>query len=186
MSRDVFATVRGLPLPKCSGPHGTHFMTLAKLSKILSCSAILAASALCPRALAQGPLPDNPIPSTSSALSSAFVEPVTTKPRRAEGRHPFWDTENRVLFATTAALAGADFAVTRSNLQNGGHELDPIVRFFGTSTPALAANFAGETAGVMTLAYIFHRAGHHKMERAVSLVNIGASTFAVTYGLTHR
>jgi hypothetical protein len=161
-------------------------MTLAKISTILSCGAILVASGLCPRALAQGPLPDNPIPSVASAPSNAFVEPVTIKPASAEGRHKFWDTENSVLFATTAALAGADFAVTRSNLQNGGHELNPIVRFFGTSTPALAANFAGETAGVMTMSYLFHKTGHHKLERAVSVVNIGASTFAVTYGLTHR
>jgi hypothetical protein len=161
-------------------------MNLANIPKLLSCGAILVSSALCPRALAQGPLPDSPIPSTASVPSNAFVEPVTAKRQSVEPQHKFWDTGNRVLFLTTAACAGADFAVTRSNLQNGGQELNPIVRFFGTSTPALAANFAGETAGVVTMSYIFHKTGHHKLERAVSVVNIGASTFAVTYGLTHR
>jgi hypothetical protein len=160
-------------------------MTLA--SRVLFCCiAILVASALCPRAVAQGPLPDNPIPWAASVPSNAFVEPVTTRRQNVETRHQFWDTENRVLFLTTAALAGADFAVTRSNLQNGGQELNPIVRAFGTSTPALAANFAGETAGVMTLSFIFHKTGHHKMERAVSVVNIGGSAGAVAYGLAHR
>ena len=157
-------------------------MTLAKISKTLSCFAILAVSALCPRALSQGPLPDAP----TASNANAFVEPVVIKPRAIEAQHKFWDTENRILFATNAILAGADFAVTRSNLQNGGQELNPVVRLFGTSTPGLAANFAGETLGVMTASYLFHKTGHHKLERAVSLVNIGASTGAVTYGLAHR
>ena len=158
-------------------------MTLAKFSKVLSCSAILIASALCPRALGQGPLPDAPPP---AATTNAFVEFVAVKPNTSETRHKFWDTENKVLFLSSAALSGADFAVTRANLQNGGRELNPIVRLFGTSTAGLAANFAGETASVMTLSYFFHKTGHHKLERAVSVVNIGASTGAVTYGLTHR
>lgn len=157
-------------------------MTLAKISRILPGFVILIASAFCPRVLAQGPLPD--APTTSNA--NAFVEPVVVKPHSVETQHRFWDSENRVLFLATAALAGADFAVTRSNLQNGGHELNPVVRFFGTSTPALAANFAGETVGVMTMSYLFHKTGHHKLERAVSLVNVGASAGAVTFGLTHR
>jgi hypothetical protein len=161
-------------------------MTLANFSKVLSCGAILVASTFCPRALAQGPLPENPIPSTAPMASNAFVEPVIAKRQSFETPHKFWDTENRVLFLTTAALAGADFAVTRSNLQNGGQELNPVVRVFGTSTPGLAANFAGETVGVMTMSYLFHKTGHHKLERAVSLVNIGASTGAVTFGLMHR
>lgn len=161
-------------------------MIPAKISKVLSCGAILVASALSPRAFAQGPLPDNPIPSNASAPSNAFIEPVTTRRQSIETQHKFWDTQNRVLFATTVALAGADFAVTRSNLRNGGQELNPVVRMFGTSTAGLAANFAGETAGVVTMSYIFHKTGHHKLERAVSFVDIGASAGAVTYGLAHR
>jgi hypothetical protein len=90
------------------------------------------------------------------------------------------------LFAAVAALNVADFAVTRANLQNGGRELNPMVRVFGVSTPALAANFAGGTAGVLGISYLFHKAGHHKLERIISMVNIGASSATVTYGLIHR
>jgi hypothetical protein len=100
--------------------------------------------------------------------------------------HKFWDRQNRVLFFAAAALNGADFAVTRANLQSGGQELNPMVRLFGRSTAGLAANFVGETAGVVSLGYFFHKTGHHKMERAVALVNIGSSAGAVTFGLTHR
>jgi len=91
-----------------------------------------------------------------------------------------------MLFAAVAALNASDFAVTRANLQSGGHEMNPIVRVFGRSTAGLAVNFAGETGGVIGIGYFLHRTGHHKLERAVSYLNIGASAGAVTYGLTHR
>jgi hypothetical protein len=100
--------------------------------------------------------------------------------------HRFWDRENWALFTTAAAFNGADFAVTRANLESGGRELNPVVRVFGRSTAGLAVNFGGETAGVIGLSYFFHKTRHHKLERIVSLVNIGASTGAVSYGLAHR
>jgi hypothetical protein len=107
-------------------------------------------------------------------------------PAHTEGEHRFWDRQNQVLFVATAALNGADFAVTRANLQNGGQELNPVVRMFGRSTPGLAMNFVGETAGVIGISYFFHKTGHHQLERAVSVVNLGGSAFAVAYGLAHR
>ena len=91
-----------------------------------------------------------------------------------------------MLLSATAAFSAADFSVTRANLQSGGAELNPIVRVFGRSTPGLAVNFAGETAGVIGLSYFFHRTGHHCLERMTSTVNIAASAGAVAYGLTHR
>jgi hypothetical protein len=100
--------------------------------------------------------------------------------------HRFWDRENSVLFATSAAFSTADFVVTRSNLQHGGQELNPVTRMFGSSTTGLAVNFIGENVAVIGISYMFHKTGHHKLERAVSMVNIGASTSAVAYGLTHR
>jgi len=107
-------------------------------------------------------------------------------PRLATTEHKFWDRQNKVLFLAAAALNTADLVVTRSNLQSGGRELNPVVRIFGRSTAGLAVNFAAETAGVVSLSYFFHKAGHHKMERIVSYVNIGSSASAVTYGLTQR
>jgi hypothetical protein len=83
-------------------------------------------------------------------------------------------------------LNTADFAVTRANLRSGGQELNPVVRVFGRSSAGLAVNFIGETAGAISLSYFLHRTGHHKLERAVSLINIGSSAGAVGYGLAHR
>jgi hypothetical protein len=129
----------------------------------------------------------------AEVLASASVkpDPVPSESVRiaqlpAPSGHKFWDTKNRVLFATVTALDATDFAVTRANLRSGGRELNPITCFFGGSTTGLAVNFAGETAGVIGISYFFHRTGHHKLERIVSMVNIGGSAGAVTYGLTHR
>ena len=101
-------------------------------------------------------------------------------------QHRFWDKRNTALFVAAAALNTADFAVTRANLQSGGQELNPVVRMFGRSSAGLAVNFIGETAGVIGISYFFHKTGHHKLERMVSVVNIGSSAGAVTYDLTHR
>jgi hypothetical protein len=156
-------------------------MTLKKLSHTLAIAlAPIVVLVFCPTVFAQGPLPDAP----TSAVEP--VQPVIISPQAETSTHRFWDTQNCLLFAANAALSGADFAVTRSNLQAGGTEMNPVVRVFGGSTTGLAVNFAGETAGVMTLSYFFHRTGHHRLERAVSIVNLGASTGAVAYGATHR
>jgi hypothetical protein len=100
--------------------------------------------------------------------------------------HRFWDRQNSLLFAANAGMATTDFFVTRSNLRSGGKELNPITRVFSGSTPGLAANFALETGGVVGLSYVFHKTGHHKLERTVSWVNLGGSAGAVAYGLAHR
>ncbi|MGA2743851.1 MAG: hypothetical protein ABSE44_04060 [Candidatus Sulfotelmatobacter sp.] len=110
----------------------------------------------------------------------------TGNPREASERHRFWDRQNSLLFATSAAFSAGDFVVTRDNLRSGGQEYNPMVGVFGHSSAGLAMNFAGETAGVVALSYFFHKTGHHKLERTVSMLNIGASAAAVTFGMANR
>ena len=162
-------------------------MILRKCAKYLWLSFVAMAVGVCvcpsvhaQALLASASLPEAPTPAVEP------VTPVVLTPTIASSGHRFLDKQNRVLFIAAAALNGADFAVTRANLQSGGHELNPIVRVFGRSTAGLAVNFIGETAGVIGLSYIFHKTGHHKLERAVCLVNIGSSAGAVGFGLAHR
>lgn len=139
-------------------------------------------------------LSTGPLDSTSSTFANAptpAMEPATpfviARPTSNERlAHRFWDRENTTLFAATAGWAAADFCVTRANLANGGRELNPVARMFTGSTPALAANFALETGGTVGIAYVFHRTGHHKLERLTSVVDISGSAGAVIYGLVHR
>ncbi len=121
-----------------------------------------------------------------SSPPTLVIMPVQPATLPEAPSHRFWDRKNSLLFATSAAFSTADFFVTRANLQNGGQELNPVTRMFGGSTTGLAVNFVGENIGVIGISYMFHRTGHHKLERAVSMVNIGASTAAVTFGLAHR
>lgn len=114
----------------------------------------------------------------------AFVS-VSGQPK-VPATHPFWDSKNRALFAAVGGLAAVDFYATHANLASGGKELNPVTRVFSGSTPALATNFALEAAGVVGLSYMFHRTGHHKLERITALVNIGASGAAAGYSLAHR
>jgi len=118
-----------------------------------------------------------PAPFTATAKPASVPEAPT---------HRFLDRTNSFLFATNAALCAADFVVTRDNLRSGGQELNPVTRLFAGSTAGLAVNFAGESAGVVGLSYLFHKTGHHRLERMVSVVNIGSSASAVAFGLAHR
>jgi len=61
-----------------------------------------------------------------------------------------------------------------------------VTRVFAGSTTGLAFNFVGETVGSIGVSYLFHKTGHHKLERMISLANIGSSAGAVTYDLMHR
>lgn len=141
---------------------------------------LIAACAIASSASAQEIFSDTPTLGAEPARAAAFT------PSRHNVEHDFWDKTNRSLFVAVAASNFADFGVTRMNLQNGGQELNPIVRVWGRSTPGLAMNFAGETAGAIGLSYFFHKAGHHRLERMVSIVDIGGSVGAVTFGLLHR
>lgn len=118
-----------------------------------------------------------PVPMVRSVQPETFTEaPI----------HHFWDRENGILFATSGAFSTADFILTRNNLRNHGQELNPVTHLFAGSTAGLALNFGGETAGVVGLSYLFHKTGHHKLERIVSLVNIGSSAAAISFNVNHR
>lgn len=171
----------GVPVAFAHGalPPGQAPMTSRKISNFFSAIAAVLVFGASSATFAQGPGIDAPVPSTE------FVSPVVSnQPNYVT--HKFLDKQNRLLFIAVAAINATDFSVTRSNLQSGGQELNPVVRVFGRSTPALAANFAGETIGAITFSYFFHKTGHHRLERLTSLIDIGSSAGAVAYGLTHR
>ncbi len=161
-------------------------MLTISLSRILKPKAtlLLVFLGLCGPAMAQK--------ASLSLLPPASIEPApivrstdpVTLPEAPS--HRFWDRENTFLFATSAAFSTADFIVTRNNLRNGGQELNPVTRMFSGSTAGLAVNFAGEAVGVVGLSYVFHKTGHHRLERAVSVLNIGSSASAVTFDLLHH
>jgi hypothetical protein len=111
--------------------------------------------------LAPGPSP--PSIRAPGSREKPFAAPTPIVESSAASKelatHRFWDRENRVLFAVTGLAATSDFFVTHANLSSGGGELDPVARLFTESTPALASNFALQTAGVIGVSYLFQRPG---------------------------
>jgi len=137
--------------------------------------------------------PAAPMPApiaTMSAANPALAAPVAFVPVSVQPQettpHRFWDRNNTVLFVAVGAFAAADFCTTRANLVSGGKELNPVARMFAGNSRLLAFNFGFETAGNIGLSYLFHKTGHHKLERVPSFVNVSASAAAVSYNLAHR
>jgi len=99
-------------------------------------------------------------------------------PAPATSDHRFWDRKNLLLFSGVAASRGLDYASTRNMQARGREEIllpDDVVNN--------SAGFAGlEAAATMTsvgISYIFHRTGHHKLERWMSIAHIGVTGFGV-------
>ena len=111
-----------------------------------------------------------PIISRSAAIVPVVAEP----PPRPAAPHPFWDRENRFLFAGIGLFRALDYASTRNMQARGREEIllpDEVVNN--------SAGFASlEAAGAATsvgLSYWMHRAGHHRLERWISVVHIGVT-----------
>ena len=155
------------------------------LKLVIQISFMLISGLFCMPAVAQQSTPQITLASYKVQAAEPIISSESYLPE-APSQHNFWDGKNRFLFSTVAMFSGADFAVTHMNLANGGRELNPLVRPFTGSTPALAANFAGQTAGVIAVSYLLHKSGHHKLERMAPVANIASSAFAVAYGLSHR
>ena len=90
--------------------------------------------------------------------------------------HHFWDRTNILLFAGVAITRGMDYASTRNFQARGRDEIlipDDVVNN--------SAGFAAlETAGTATsigISYLFHRTGHHKLERWMSIGHISVTGF---------
>ena len=105
----------------------------------------------------------------------------------APSHHSFWDVTNKTLFISHAAIEAVDFGITHHNLSRGGKEMNPEAKALCESgTPGQLVFFGGRTVGVIGVAYLFHRTGHHKLERIFPLYASGDSMYGVVYSFAHR
>jgi hypothetical protein len=89
--------------------------------------------------------------------------------------HRFWDKENRWLFAGVGAARTLDYFSTLNMRRRGRQEIllsNDVV----DNHAALGAIEAAGTGASIGASYLFHRYGHHKMERWTSFVHIGLTT----------
>lgn len=128
--------------------------------------------------------------SISLAAQEAVQAPSAPAPPAAPAPHRFWDRTNILLFSGVAASRALDYTSTQHFLARGDNEVlipDDVVN----NSAGFAALEAAGTATSIGIAYIFHRTGHHKMERWMSIGHIGVTMVGVgwNYSLvdsTHR
>jgi hypothetical protein len=122
----------------------------------------------CTKARAQSNLPDSP---NASLAITQPVEGISTT-------HTFWDKQNVLLFSGIAVFRGLDYASTR-NMQARGREEILIPDDVVNNSAGFAALEAAATATSVGISYIFHRTGHHKLERWMSIGHISVTAFGV-------
>jgi len=89
--------------------------------------------------------------------------------------HRFWDKENDWLFAGVGASRTLDYSSTLNMRRRGRQEIF-LTNDAVDNHVAFAAIEASATGVSIGAAYLFHRYGHHKLERWTSIVHVGLAT----------
>ncbi len=90
----------------------------------------------------------------------------------APGEHSFWDRENDWLFASVGAGRALDYASTLNLRRRGINEVF-LTNSIVDNHPLFAGIEVGATAASVGVSYIFHRTGHHRLERWTSAIHAG-------------
>jgi hypothetical protein len=89
--------------------------------------------------------------------------------------HRFWDKKNGWLFAGVGASRTLDYFSTL-NLRRRGDQEVLLTNEIVDNHAGFAAIEAAGTGVSIGASYLFHRYGHHKLERWTSIVHIGLTT----------
>jgi len=89
--------------------------------------------------------------------------------------HRFWDRENDWLFAGVGASRTLDYFSTLNMRRRGVQEIF-LTNDIVDNHAAFAAIEASATGVSIGASYLFHRYGHHKLERWTSITHIGLTT----------
>ena len=98
--------------------------------------------------------------------------PAPARARTGEPKHTFWDRRNAWLFAGVGAARALDYASSQHFRAKGVNERLLTNRIVDNK-PLFAGAEAAATFASIGVAYLFHRSGHHKIERWISIVHIG-------------
>ena len=110
-------------------------------------------------------------PESISSAPAPFVSTTSrtvTLPERPV--HRFWDRENDWLFAGVGAGRALDYASTL-NLRHRGIDEAFLTNSIVDNHPLFAGIEVAATAASVGVSYIFHRTGHHRLERWTSAIH---------------
>ena len=120
---------------------------------------------------------DAPSSSKKTMAEVALLQERKTKNNLV---HKFWDQKNRELFLAIFAVRTADFISTKRFRRFGAHEAllnDAMV----DNTPVfVGVNYGIGVGAHIGVCYLLHKTGHHKLERAASIIHITVSGVGAT------
>ncbi len=104
--------------------------------------------------------------STSTMQAQNFLATATPQLPEAPVQQPFLTIENKVNLSILAGFVAADAITTQRGLNEGLHEMNPVMRPFVTrgATGEAAGSALGYGAAVGVV-YLLHRTHHYKAER---------------------
>jgi hypothetical protein len=134
----------------------------------------------------QGTAQSQPASQYSAGLNASHdplsvkVEPTpgsSTAPQASppQTTHHFWDLTNDLWFAAVGAGRALDYASTL-NLRRRGVDEIFLTNSVVDNHPLFAGIEAAGTAASIGVSYLFHRTGHHQLERWTSIVHFGVAT----------
>lgn len=115
-----------------------------------------------------------------TVLCQNLQAPLSPQSVPAPQQHRFFDRKNILLFSGVAVFRGLDYASTRNMQARGRQEVllpDDVVN----NSAGFASLEAAAAATSVGISYIFHRTGHHKMERWLSIGHVSVTGFGVAW-----
>ena len=122
----------------------------------------------------QAPHSTNTPAADRSPRASSCSQAGATRGNSAN-EHRFWDTTNDLLFAGVGAARTLDYFSTL-NMRHRGRQEILLTNDIVDNHAAFAAIEAAGTGASIGVSYLFHHYGHHKLERATSIMHIGLAT----------
>lgn len=122
--------------------------------------------------------PQTQAPTPAAPPTQAPVPDQPAKPPEAlkPHVHRFWDQTNCLLFAGVLGARYLDFASTLNARRRGLDEALLNNETVDNHGEFAVIEFAGAATSV-GVSYLFHRYGHHSLERWTSIVHISVTTF---------
>jgi len=109
---------------------------------------------------------------SQTATQNSTAAPQASAPQTI---HRFWDRTNDLWFAGVGASRALDYASTL-NLRRRGIDEIFLTNSIVDNHPLFGGIEAAATGASIGASYLFHRTGHHRLERWTSIVHFGVAT----------
>jgi hypothetical protein len=120
------------------------------------------------------PAAPQPAGNATPADQTKPAEPAKIAGPPSPGVHRFWDRENDWLFVGVGAGRALDYASTL-NLRHRGIDEIFLTNSIVDNHPLFAGIEVAASATSVGVSYIFHRTGHHRLERWTSAIHAGVA-----------